>query len=150
MSTSIRPMAQNDAQPLFEMMRAFYDSPAVLSEVSDEVLKQNIADCIGDIPFIEGLAIEYDGELVGYSMLSKTYSTERGGICMWIEDLYILPEYQGKGIGKTYLNYLDDRFKNESIRLRLEVAKSNTKAIELYKRYGFSEIDYIEMCKYYN
>ena len=84
---NIRTMRREDETAVFEMMRAFYDSPALIHKSSDAVLRRDIADCLSDLPFVEGYIFEEEGEVIGYSMIAKSYTTEYGGLCIWIEDL---------------------------------------------------------------
>ena len=49
------------------------------------------------------------GELIGYTMLASGFSTEYGRRCIWIEDLYLKPEYQGKGYGSRALDFIQPR-----------------------------------------
>lgn len=99
---TIKRMEEKDTQDVLEMMRDFYDSPAILHQVSEEVLRRNIAACVGDNPLIEGLVFRAHGGIAGYTMLAKSFSTEFGGACVWIEDLYMKPEYRGGGIGTQF------------------------------------------------
>jgi len=95
---TIKKMEQKDTNEVFEMMRDFYDSPAILHDVSEEVLRRDIDACTSDNPYMEGLVFRAHGGIAGYAMLAKSFSTEFGGICIWIEDLYMKPEYRGGGI----------------------------------------------------
>jgi GNAT superfamily N-acetyltransferase len=148
---SIRKIDREDADVVFSMMRTFYDSPAVLNDVPDQVLKANIRDAWGDCPYLEGFVFEERGEnhgqIVGYAMLAKSYSTEYGGLCIWVEDLYIAPQYRGKGIGSRFLSYADKLYEGTAVRFRLEVEKDNARAIEVYRKCGYSELAYLEMTK---
>ena len=59
-------------------------------------MKRDIADCLGDNPFIECFVFENNtGVIMGYSMVAHSYSTECGGNCVWVEDIYIKPDYRG-------------------------------------------------------
>ena len=49
----IRNMKEEDSSEVLEMMKVFYASPALLSDPSEDVMKRDIADCLGDNPFIE-------------------------------------------------------------------------------------------------
>lgn len=62
-----------------------------------------------------------------------------------ISRLYILPEFQGKGIGKYVINQLIDKYKIDKITLDVEV--SNQNAINFYKNLGFNidKIDYMNI-----
>lgn len=144
---TIRAMESRDTEEVLAMMQVFYDSPAVLHKASEELLRRDIRDCVGDIPFIEGFVFEEDNQIAGYSMIAKSYSTEYGGICIWIEDLYIKPEYRGTGIGTKFFSYLEEQYGKSAVRFRLEVEKDNTRAIEVYKKCGYQELPYIQMTK---
>ena len=100
---NFRKMEARDKDAVLEMMTVFYASPAVLHKASREVLEQDIADCVGECPFVEGFIIEEDGEVAGYAMTAMGYSTEYGGISVMLEDLYLRPEYRGRGLGIAFL-----------------------------------------------
>ena len=132
---------------VFEMMRDFYDSPAILHDVSEEVLRRDIDACTSDNPYMEGLVFRAHGGIAGYAMLAKSFSTEFGGICIWIEDLYMKPEYRGGGIGTQFFGYLEKTYQGQAVLLKLEVERGNTWAIEVYKKCGYRELPYMEMIK---
>lgn len=78
-------------------------------------------------------------------MLAKSYSTEFGKNCIWIEDLYLLPNARDSGIGKAFFAFLREKYPDEV--LRLEAEKENVRAIALYEKCGFEELPYTEMIK---
>ncbi|MCI5856245.1 MAG: GNAT family N-acetyltransferase [Agathobacter sp.] len=142
----IRKMKQNDAAEVYEMMRVFYDSPAVFHTSSDTVLKKDIEDCIGDTPFVEGFVFEEDGILLGYAMTAPSYTTEYGGPCIWLEDLYIKPEYRHMGLGTKLFAYLEQQYP-DAVRFKLEVEQENEHAIAVYKKNGYGISPYFEMTR---
>lgn len=104
MNTIIRAMTPKDKEAVIEMMRTFYTSPAVFSNGSEEIYASDVDNCVGDCPFLEGYIFEEAGEIVGYAMLAKSFSTEFGKPCIWIEDLYIKGTYRNQGIGSSFLH----------------------------------------------
>lgn len=140
-------MENRDTEEVLAMMKVFYDSPAILHKASEEVLRRDIRDCVRDVPFVEGFVFEKENKIAGYSMIAKSYSTEYGGICIWIEDLYIKPEYRGSGIGTQFFSYLEEQYGENAVRLRLEVEKDNARAIGVYKKCGYQELSYVQMTK---
>lgn len=144
---SIRVMKKEDGDAVLDMMKVFYASPAILEKAPEEVLRRDIEDCVGDLPFVEGYVFEESGEIVGYSMVAKSYSTEFGGICIWIEDLYIRPECRGKGIGSSFFQYIEGFYHTKAVRFRLEAERSNVSALEVYKKNGYHELPYVQMTK---
>lgn len=107
----IRNMKEEDSSEVLEMMKVFYASPALLSDPSEDVMKRDIADCLGDNPFIECFVFENNtGVIMGYSMVAHSYSTECGGNCVWVEDIYIKPDYRGKSIAGVFFEHLDNMY----------------------------------------
>jgi ribosomal protein S18 acetylase RimI-like enzyme len=77
--------------------------------------------------------IEYNGNAVGY------IATVTGDDCLKIYQFFILPEYQGKGIGKECMQVLIDKASGKKIQLR--VLKNNPGAERFYRRLGFTLYD---------
>lgn len=145
MNSKIRIMTKNDKASVLEMMRVFYASSAVYTNGSEEIFSRDIDNCINDNPYLEGYIIENSEEIQGYVMIAKSFSTEFGKTCIWIEDLYFKDRYRGLGIGKTVLEFITTKY-TDCI-YRLEVEEDNERAIRLYKKCGFTSLPYIEMKK---
>ena len=137
----IRAMTEADEEEVFAMMRVFYDSPAVQHDSSDAVLRRDIADCVGDMPLLDGYIFEYDGVIAGYAMVSLGYSTEVGGLSPWIEDVYLKPPYRGLGVAEAFFRKLPEMYPGVK-RIRLEVEPENERAICAYRKYGYERLPY--------
>lgn len=145
MCTTIRNMTLKDKDTVIEMMKVFYASPAVLSNGSLEIFENDVDNCINDSPYLEGFIFEKNDEIQGYAMIAKSFSTEFGKTCIWIEDLYIKEDYRSMGIGSKFFEYIQDKYLN--CIFRLEVEEDNEKAIRVYKKCGFKVLPYMEMKK---
>lgn len=145
MNYHIRPLTAQDADAVLEMMRVFYASPAVLSNGSDEIFRRDIAACVEGNPYLEGYVFDGGDHLLGYAMLAKSFSTEYGRPCIWIEDLYMRPEARGMGIGSAFLTFVQQ--KHPDSLLRLEVEEENERAVHVYESCGFDVLPYMEMKK---
>ncbi len=139
----IRAMLPGDKDAIVEMMRVFYASDAVFTNGSDEIFSNDVDACISSNPYLEGYVFEDCGQIQGYGMVAKSFSTEFGKPCMWVEDIYILPEHRGKKIGNRFLTYLEERYPDAI--LRLEVEEENLPAVSLYRKHGFTVLPYVEM-----
>ena len=144
---TIRSIERGDFEEVLGMMRVFYASPAVLHKASDEILRQDIEDCLGDMPFIEGYVFEEEGEIAGYAMVAKGYTREYGGVCVWVEDLYMKPEFRRRGLGSQFFAFLEEEYKGKAVRFKLEVEEENEAAIEAYQKNGYRISPYYEMTK---
>lgn len=145
MNLIIRPMIFEDKDRVLEMMRVFYASPAVFTNGSDDIFRSDIENCINDNPYLEGYIFEVSGEIQGYGMIAKSFSTEFGRPCMWIEDIYIKESCRGAGIGSKFIDYIGEKYPDAI--LRLEVEEENERAVNVYKKNGFSFLPYLEMKK---
>jgi ribosomal protein S18 acetylase RimI-like enzyme len=145
MSNNIRMMTMSDKPAIMEMMRMFYASPAVSTNGSEEIFSSDIDNCINGNPYLDGYVIENSGEIQGYAMVAKSFSTEFGKPCIWIEDLYIKDRYRGRGLGSSFFEFITKKYPD--CIFRLEVEEDNETAIRLYKKCGFDFLPYLEMKK---
>jgi GNAT superfamily N-acetyltransferase len=81
-------------------------------------------------------------------MLAKSYSTEFGRRCIWIEDIYLSEEYRGFGIGSEFFKLIEESYPDAI--LRLEVEEENRRALRVYNKNGFDSLPYMEMKKILN
>ncbi len=145
MDIKIRNMNKQDKEEILEMMRVFYNSDAVYTNGSEEIFNEDIDNCINDNPYVEGFVFEKDNIIQGYAMIAKSFSTEFGKSCIWIEDLYIKDEYRGLGIGSSFFKFIEEKYPHSLF--RLEVDDYNTRAVNVYKKCGFDTLPYMEMKK---
>lgn len=145
MENIIRLMRIEDEKSIIEMMKVFYSSEAVLSNGSEEIFKNDFENCVNDSPYLEGYVFEKDEDILGYAMLAKSFSTEFGKNCIWIEDLYIKDEYRGMGIGSNFFKYIEEKYTD--VVFRLEAEEENERAVKVYKKTGYKELPYYEMIK---
>lgn len=76
--------------------------------------------------------VQVDEVYAGFAHLAS-----RGVDIDWLEDLFILPDFQGRGIGSRVIQLLEERVKQYSTSLYLEVSARNLDALRLYHRLGY-------------
>ena len=86
-----------------------------------------------------------NGKTAGFGFSSLKFETEVGGMTLWLEELYLEPEYRGCGIGGSYFEFVKSEFGGKVKRIRLEVGPENVGAIRLYERNGFDFLNYRQM-----
>lgn len=141
----IRLMKEQDKNEVIEMMTVFYASEAVSTNGSREIFENDFNNCINSCPYLEGYVFEENDNICGYAMVAKSFSTEFGKPCIWIEDLYIKEEYRHKKLGSLFFDFLKENYK-DTIQ-RLEVDKNNVFAIKAYKKNNFEEVDYLQFVR---
>lgn len=141
--TRILSMTEAHQETVLSMMRVFYASPAVATNGSEEIFQADVDACISENPYAEGFVFETDGTISGYAMIAKSFSTEYGVPCIWVEDIYLKPAYRNIGIGSQFFDYLEKQFPGHL--LRLEVEAENAPAVHTYRKNGFTEMPYMEM-----
>ena len=134
-----------DREVYLKMASDFYASDAVLIHVGEDHFTRTFDELMRSSVYAECHIFELDSNVVGYSLRAKTFSQEAGGLTVWIDEIYVLPEYRGRGIGSAYLEHLISTRGNELRRLRLEVEEENEGAIRLYRSLGFTELGYGQM-----
>ena len=145
MDSTIRLMRETDRAAVLEMMREFYASPAVWSNGSEEIFARDIDHCVNRSPYLEGYIMEDAQTVQGYAMIAKSFSTEFGKPCIWIEDLYVKASYRGQGIGSAFLAYVEKKYPGALF--RLEVEEENEGAVRVYRKHGYEALPYMEMKK---
>lgn len=139
----IRKFKDEDKHEILSMMQEFYSSDAVFTNGSDEIFETDFETCLNNSPFLDGYIFYKEDKILGYAMVAKSFSTEFGKICIWIEDLYLKEYCRGKGIIPEFINYLKSVYPN--VIFKLEVEEENSHAVHVYKKCGFKELPYSEM-----
>ncbi|MCL2227682.1 MAG: GNAT family N-acetyltransferase [Oscillospiraceae bacterium] len=78
-----------------------------------------------------------DGKEVGFALYFTNFSTFLGKAGLYLEDIFVLPEYRGQGIGAAMLEYLATVAVDCDFgRLELSCLNWNTDSIEFYESLG--------------
>lgn len=142
----IRKMTGADAKTVLPMVYGFYRSDAVDHAVPEETLNRTFQAAVTDGSLLEGFVLEDETGAVGFAYLSPYYACEVGGVNMVLEEIFIIPEAQGKGYGTEFFRWMEETYP-EVRRFRLEVTESNQAAVRLYKKLGYDFIRYEQMAK---
>lgn len=138
-----REIRESDRERYYRYADAFYHTDAVNAPVPEKNYEATFNECLRSDTYVKCFIFEYEGMPCGFSLLSKTFSQEAGGISVTIEEIYIEEEYRGKGLASEFFTYLKSL--PNIMRLRLEVEDYNKGAKRLYERMGFSLLPYEQM-----
>ncbi|QOV88310.1 GNAT family N-acetyltransferase [Humisphaera borealis] len=113
---------------------------AEYEKLSDQMVATEamFADTLfGDRPYAEVLIARYRGEPAGFALFFHNYSTWLAKPGIYLEDLFVLPELRGKGIGKALLVALAKvASARDCGRMEWSVLDWNTPSIEFYESLG--------------
>jgi GNAT superfamily N-acetyltransferase len=138
---NLRPATPQDI-PLIEsfiLELAEYEKLRDTVTMNASLLLKNL---FGEKPFAE-VILGFEAEVpVGFALFFHNYSTFTGKPGLYLEDLYIRPEFRGKGYGKQLLLRLIDLAKERGCgRMEWAVLDWNEPAIEFYKSIGAKPMD---------
>ena len=141
MPLAIRRARPGEAGLVLSFVRELADYEKLLHEM--EATEADIdAALFGANPRLFCEIAEWDGEPAGFALYFHNFSTFLGRPGIYLEDIYVRPEFRGKGIGKALLTYLaNECVANGWSRLQWSVLDWNTPSIEFYKSLGGVMLD---------
>lgn len=96
----------------------------------------------GDRPVAEAVIARVGHTTVGFALFFHNYSTFLGRPGIYLEDLFVLPEYRGHGYGRALLSHLARiAVERQCGRMEWSVLKWNTPAIGFYESLGARPMD---------
>jgi GNAT superfamily N-acetyltransferase len=141
MPTTIRAAVPGDVPLILEFIRAlavFEREPDAVTATEADLLR----DGFGPEPYYHCLIADYDGEPAGFAFYFFNYSTWTGNPGLYLEDLFVNPEFRGMGIGKALLARVAAIAVEKGCpRLQWEVLDWNTPAVDFYAALGANFLD---------
>jgi GNAT superfamily N-acetyltransferase len=135
-SLTIRPAIPSDAELVFAFVRELADYERLAHEV--EATLDMVAQALFcDEPRIFADIAEWQSRPAGFALWFYNFSTFRGLHGIYLEDLFVRPEFRGHGIGKALLRGLARRCAAEGLaRLEWSVLDWNEPSIGFYRSFG--------------
>jgi GNAT superfamily N-acetyltransferase len=136
--TTLRAATSADAALILEFVRdlaVFEREPDAVKIGVDQLRRDGFPEAGGD-RYFECLIAEQDGEPAGIALFFPVYSTWRGR-CLHLEDLFVRPQFRGRGVGKALLvRVAAIAVERGCAKLFWHVLDWNEPAIEFYKSLG--------------
>ncbi|MGB3560241.1 MAG: GNAT family N-acetyltransferase [Geitlerinemataceae cyanobacterium] len=144
---SIRSAQPEDVSVLFDLILAL----AKYEKLSDAVTGDAAAlndHLFGERSYAEALLAEWEGKSIGFALFFHNYSTFLTQPGIYLEDLFVLPDYRGQGIGKGLIRQLARIAVDRGCgRLEWTVLDWNESAIGFYQHLGAAVLPDWRVCR---
>lgn len=146
-SLVVRFATSVDVPVIFDLIKALaeYEKLAHAVVGSAVALEEHL---FGSQACIEAIVAELDQQIVGFALFFTSYSTFLTQPGIYLEDLFVLPEYRGQGVGKVLLARLAQLVvERQWGRLDWSVLDWNEPAIAFYRRIGATIAEDVRVCR---
>lgn len=136
----LRFAKENDVALILEFIRSLAEYEHLLDKV--EIKEEDLKKYLFEKKIIEVIIGEYDGIPAGYALFFHNFSTFLGKPGIFIEDIFVKPEFRGKGLGRTIFGFLAKIAVDRNCgRLEWSCLDWNKPSIDFYKNQGASPLD---------
>ena len=137
----IRPAKVGDLPEILQLIKdlAIYEKAEHEVLATVEELERTL---FGEVPKVFAHVVDVDGKVVGIAIWFLNYSTWLGKHGIYLEDLYVQPEFRGQGFGLVLLKELARICVERGYpRFQWWVLDWNSPAIEFYSSHGAVAMD---------
>jgi len=132
----LRAAIESDVPAIFELIGELADfeqlRPQMLGRIED--LRRHL---FVEPRFAHAVVAEWDGKVAGFALYFFNYSTFQCRPGLYLEDLFVRPEYRGRGVGLALLRELEQRARDLGCgRFEWSVLDWNQSAIDFYRAFG--------------
>ncbi|HEX2740257.1 MAG TPA: GNAT family N-acetyltransferase [Rubrobacter sp.] len=136
----VRSASSEDVPLIHSFIKELAEYERLSHEVfaTEEMLSEQL---FGERPVAGVLIAELGGDAAGFALFFHTFSTFLGKPGIYLEDLYVRPEFRGSGVGRALLDHLGRLAKERGCgRIEWAVLDWNEPAIGFYRSIGASPI----------
>lgn len=132
----IRAARVDEAKEILQLIKDLAEYEKAPDQVSAEIA-DIVATIFSEDPKVFCDVVEVGGQIAGLAIWFLNYSTWQGKHGIYLEDLYIRPEFRGRGYGKALLRHLARLCETRGYgRFQWWVLDWNSPAIEFYRSIG--------------
>jgi GNAT superfamily N-acetyltransferase len=150
MPPSIRSARPADVTAILELIRALADYEKLSGEIvaTETQLRRSLFPDDGSAPAAHCVIAEADGQAAGFALYFFNYSTFLARSGLYLEDLFVRPEFRGQGLGKALLLQLAKLANARGCgRMEWSVLDWNQPAIEFYEALGAKRMKEWQICR---
>ncbi len=133
---SIKPVESGDIETAVALLVAQLDEHEIVTPI--DALRDVVREVVTDARHGFILLAMSGDRAVGIAYAAAHLSAEHGGILGWLEELYVVPDQRGCGVGSALLREVAARAQALDWRgLELEIVAGHERAVPLYERHAF-------------
>ncbi|MBD2139226.1 GNAT family N-acetyltransferase [Anabaena sp. FACHB-1237] len=143
----IRSAQPDDTETIFSLIQglAEYEKLSHAVTGNSQLLHQHL---FGERQYIEAILAQLQNKIVGFALFFPNYSTFLTKPGIYIEDIFVLPEYRRQGIGKALLSKVAQiAIERDCGRLEWSVLDWNLPAQKFYVSMGASILEDWRICR---
>ena len=132
----IEPARSDDVALVLRFIKGLAEYEGLANEVvaTEQDLRESL---FGAQPSAEAVIAYHDEDAVGFAVFCRRYSTYLGRPILYLEDIFVLPEWRGSGVGRALMVFGGGLAKARGYpRMSWSVLDWNEPAIEFYKNLG--------------
>ena len=132
----IRPATSNDVALVLRFIKGLAEYEGLSNEVvaTEADLRKSL---FGPKPDADAVFAYKDAEPVGFAVFCQRYSTYLGRPVLYLEDIFVLPEWRGSGVGRELMAYGAGLAKERDFPMMIwSVLDWNEPAIQFYEKLG--------------
>jgi GNAT superfamily N-acetyltransferase len=140
-SIAINPVTRAEVPVLLELIRELATFEKMEHEV--EATAERLDTAFFGSPSVAGaLLARCDGELAGYAIYFFTFSSFVGRAGIWLEDLYVRPQFRRRGIGRKLIEAVAQvGVERNCGRFEWTALNWNEHALDFYRKLGAQKLD---------
>jgi GNAT superfamily N-acetyltransferase len=143
----IAPARPDDVPVILDLIKALAD----YERMSDQVVATEAdlrAWLFGDRPIAEVVLARANEAVVGFALFFHNFSTFLGRPGLYLEDLFVVPDWRGRGVGRRLLTHVAGIAVERGCgRMEWSVLDWNEPAVGFYRRLGAQVMDDWRICR---
>ena len=144
---TLRFAQPGDSNALFNLIRGLAEYEGLSHNVTGNTKDLEI-HLFGSHKYVEAILAEKDNKTIGFALFFSNYSTFLTKPGIYLEDIFVLPEYRQQGIGKAlFLKVAQVALERDYGRFEWSVLDWNKTAQKFYSRMGASILDEWRICR---
>jgi len=150
MPPPIRPACPADTAAILGLIHALADYEKLSAEVvaTEAQLRRSLFPDDGSAPAAHCVIAEANGQAAGFALFFFNYSTFLARPGLYLEDLFVRPEFRGQGLGKALLLHLAKLANARGCgRMEWSVLDWNQPAIGFYESLGAKRMKEWQICR---